>query len=90
MTSPPAEQHSLHARITACPPIFSGREPGVIERIEKDRHGTIYFVRLERYPGELMPFREQDLETECGEGGEHEWERGICVKCFEGKESNEN
>ncbi len=70
-------------RITACPPIYTGRESGTIKSIGRDACGTIYQVELDKYHGSTIPFRPQDLETECTEGGPHEWDDGICTKCFE-------
>ncbi len=79
-------QYKPGDRVTACPPIHMDREPGTIKSIEKDACGTVYQVQLDKYPGSVFPFRPQDLETECSEGGAHEWDDGICVKCFEMKE----
>ncbi len=74
-------------RVTACPPIHVGREPGIIKGIGKDACGIVYQVELDKYPGSMIPFRLQDLETECSEGGAHEWDGEICVKCFESQEA---
>ncbi len=79
-------QYRHGTRITACPPIYAGRESGTIKSIGKDACGIVYQVELDKYPGSTIPFREQDLETECLEGGAHEWDGEICVKCFETKE----
>lgn len=73
-------------RVTACPPICQGRLPGTIKSIGKDVYGIVYQVELDRYPGKLFPFRAPDLETECVEGGAHEWYGEVCIKCFEQKE----
>lgn len=70
-------------RITACPPFFAGREPGTIESIGSDRCGIVYQVRLDKYPAWLRPFRDEDLETECPEGGAHVWVDGMCERCFQ-------
>ncbi|MFH0904533.1 MAG: hypothetical protein V1854_05015 [Methanobacteriota archaeon] len=79
--------YAREARITACPPIYAGREPGAIKSIGKDASGIIYQIELDKYPGITIPFRPQDLETECtGGGGAHEWDDGVCAKCFEAKE----
>ncbi len=78
-------QYNHRDRVTACPPIHVGREPGMIKSIEKDACGTVYQVELDKYPGKIFPFRAQDLEMECSGGGAHEWDGEICVKCFEAK-----
>lgn len=78
--------YQLQSRITACPPLFVGRESGTIEKLDQDKIGTIYFVRLDRHPRQLLLFRSQDLERECSEGGAHEWDGSICSKCFEERE----
>ena len=78
--------YQLGDRVTACPPTHGGREPGRIKSIGKDACGIVYQVELDKYPGKIFPFRPQDLESECQEGGAHEWEEEICVKCFEAKE----
>ena len=77
--------YQLDDRVTACPPIHVGREPGIIKSIGKDDCGIVYQVELDKYPGSVFPCRPQDLEMECPEGGTHEWDGEICVKCFEAK-----
>lgn len=80
-------QYQHGCRVTACPPIYAGRELGTIKSIGKDACGIIYQVELDKYPRNTIPFRPQDLETECtGGGGAHEWDDGVCAKCFEAKE----
>jgi len=80
------ESYPSRSRITACPPIFSGRESGTIESISNDRIGTVYAVRLDKYPSMLVQFRPQDLEPECPDGGAHMWVDGICERCFQERE----
>ncbi len=79
-------RYAPEARITACPPTYAGRESGTIKSIGNDACGIIYQIELDKYPGSTIPFRAQDLETECSEGGAHEWDDVVCAKCFETKE----
>ncbi len=72
-------------RITALPPMFAGdRKPGTIKEVSEDRSGSVYDVLLDG-ARHTMQYRSDDLESECHEGGAHEWVNGICEKCFQAK-----